>query len=88
MAPSESSGFRAVLASRRVLIAGAAAVVLAAGGTATALATAHSTASNHTVHDTKLAASTPACTGPTGAASSMPAWTGRQATHKIRAWSR
>jgi YVTN family beta-propeller protein len=73
MAPRESSGFRAVLASRRVIIAGATAVVLAAGGTAAALATQHTDAANsgtgnHAVLKTKLAASTPACTGPTGAA--------------------
>ena len=73
MASRESSGFRAVRARRGVLIAGAAAVVLAAGAAAAALATNHTDAASsgagkQAVHHTKLAASTPACTGPAGAA--------------------
>ena len=70
MAPRESSSSGPAWASRRVIIAGAAAVVLAAGGTATALAVGHSgarhvAADHHTVK-ARLAAS--ACTGPKGAA--------------------
>ena len=70
MAPRESSNSRPAWASRRVIIAGAAAVALAAGGTATALAAhhpAHSVADRHAGSSkARLAASS--CTGPAGAA--------------------
>jgi YVTN family beta-propeller protein len=70
MATRESSNPRAPWHSRRVIIAGAAAVVLAAGGTAAALAVSHSAAhpavGDHAVIKTRLAADS--CTGPTGAA--------------------
>jgi YVTN family beta-propeller protein len=70
MAPRESSNSRPAWASRRMVIAGAAAIVLAAGGTATALAahhSAHSAADRHGGSSkARLAASS--CTGPAGAA--------------------
>jgi YVTN family beta-propeller protein len=71
MAPRESSSSRPARASRRVIMAGAAAVVLAAGGTATAMAVGHSgahhaVAGKHSVAKARLAASS--CTGPKGAA--------------------
>ena len=70
MAPRESSNSGAAWASRRVIIAGAAAVVLAAAGTATALAVGHSgarhAAADRHVAKARLAASS--CTGPKGAA--------------------
>jgi YVTN family beta-propeller protein len=66
MAPRESSSSRAAWASRRVIIAGAAAVALAAGGTATALAVHASPARSHTVTQARL--TNESCTGPTGAA--------------------
>jgi YVTN family beta-propeller protein len=67
MAPRESSSSRPVWASRRVITAGAAAVVLAAAGTATALATGSHPASHyHPVTKARLAAAS--CSGPAGAA--------------------
>jgi YVTN family beta-propeller protein len=76
MASSESPNPRPawrIPAGRRVIIAGAAVVVLAAGGTAAALATGGTTAAgSHSLNShatkAKLAASTPVCTGPAGAA--------------------
>jgi YVTN family beta-propeller protein len=72
MAPRESSNSRPAWASRRVIIAGATAVVLAAGGTATALAADHSVA-DHSVAGSHAASSkarlaSSSCTGPAGAA--------------------
>ncbi len=67
MAPRESSSFRPSWASRRVIIAGAAAVVLVAGGTATALATHHSAADGHP-GSAKARLAAASCTGPAGAA--------------------
>ena len=67
VAPRESSGSGVAWASRRVIIAGAAAVALAAAGTATALAALHSGANGHAgTAKAKLAAVS--CTGPAGAA--------------------
>jgi YVTN family beta-propeller protein len=66
MAPRESSSSRPVWASRRVIIAGAAAVALAAAGTATALAGHHSVADSHAGAKARLAAAS--CSGPAGAA--------------------
>jgi YVTN family beta-propeller protein len=67
MAPRESSSFRAAWAKRRVITAGAAAVVLAAAGTATALATHHSVADGHAA-SAKARLTAASCTGPAGAA--------------------
>jgi YVTN family beta-propeller protein len=71
MAPRESWKSRPAWVSRRVIVAGAAAVALAAAGTATALAVhgtaAHSSATGkHAVAKARLAAAS--CTGPAGAA--------------------
>ncbi len=67
MAPRESSSSRPAWASRRVITAGAAAIVLAAAGTATALATHHSVAGSHAASArARLAAAS--CGGPAGAA--------------------
>jgi YVTN family beta-propeller protein len=67
MTPRESSTSRPAWASRRVIIAGAAAVALAAAGTATALVVFHSGADGHAgAAKARLAAST--CSGPAGAA--------------------
>jgi YVTN family beta-propeller protein len=66
MAPRESSSIRPAWASRRVITAGAAAVVLAAAGTAMALATSHPASHNHPVTKARLASAS--CSGPTGAA--------------------
>jgi YVTN family beta-propeller protein len=67
MAPRESSSSRPAWANRRVITAGAAAVVLAIAGTATALATHHSVADGHAgTPKARLAAAS--CTGPAGAA--------------------
>jgi YVTN family beta-propeller protein len=67
MASRESSSSRPAWATRRVIIAGAAAVALAAAGTATALATQHSVADSHGRSvKARLAASS--CGGPAGAA--------------------
>jgi YVTN family beta-propeller protein len=66
MASRESSRRRPAWADRRVIVAGAAAVVLAAAGTATALAVQHSPAGKTPAVRTRLAASS--CTGPAGAA--------------------
>jgi YVTN family beta-propeller protein len=68
MASRESSSSRPAWASRRVIIAGAAAVALAATGTATALAAHHSPADRH-AGSVKARLASSACTGgPTGAA--------------------
>jgi len=70
MAPRESSNSRPAWASRRVVVAGAAAIALAAGGTAMAFVAhhpAHSVAGRHAGSSkARLAASS--CTGPAGAA--------------------
>jgi YVTN family beta-propeller protein len=69
MASRESLSFAAAWTKRRVIVAGAAAVLLAAAGTATALAahgSVHSVAGKHAVTKARLAAS--ACSGPNGAA--------------------
>jgi YVTN family beta-propeller protein len=66
MAPRESSNSRAAWASRRVIIAGAAALALAAAGTATALAVHGSPAHSHAAVSARLADES--CTGPEGAA--------------------
>ena len=66
MAPRESSNSRSAWASRRVIVAGAAAVALAAGGTAFALTAHHSAAHSHAGSKARLAAAS--CTGPAGAA--------------------
>jgi YVTN family beta-propeller protein len=67
MAPRESSSSGTAWVKRRVIIAGAAALVLAAAGTATALATHHSAAGSHAgTAKARLAAAS--CTGPAGAA--------------------
>jgi YVTN family beta-propeller protein len=70
MAPRESSNSGRAWASRRVIIAGTAAVVLAAAGTATALAAGHSDASHSAIghHPVKARLASSSCTGPTGAA--------------------
>jgi YVTN family beta-propeller protein len=67
MAPRESSSSRPGWASRRVIIAGAAAVALAAAGTASALA-AHSSAGDSHAGSTKARLAASSCTGPAGAA--------------------
>jgi YVTN family beta-propeller protein len=67
MAPRESSNSRPAWASRRAIIAGAAAVALAAGGAATALATHHSVADSH-ARSAKARLAAASCSGPTGAA--------------------
>jgi YVTN family beta-propeller protein len=66
MASRESSNSRPAWATRRVIIAGAAAVALAAGVTATALVAGHSAGSQAGSSKARLAASS--CTGPAGAA--------------------
>jgi YVTN family beta-propeller protein len=66
VAPRESSNSRSAWASRRVIVAGAAAVALAAGGTAFALTADHSAAHSHAGSKARLAAAS--CTGPAGAA--------------------
>jgi YVTN family beta-propeller protein len=66
VAPRESSNSRSAWASRRVIVAGAAAVALAAGGTAFALTAHHSAAHSHAGSKARLAAAS--CTGPAGAA--------------------
>jgi YVTN family beta-propeller protein len=68
MAPRESSDSRPGWASRRVIIAGAAAVALAATGTATALAAHHSPADRHAASAKARLASSGCTGGPTGAA--------------------
>ena len=68
MAPRESSSSRPAWASRRVIIAGAAAVALAATGTATALAAHHSPADHHAGFAKARLASSGCTGGPTGAA--------------------
>jgi YVTN family beta-propeller protein len=68
MAPRESSNSRPAWASRRVIIAGAAAVALAAGGTATALAAHHSVADSHARSATARLAAASCSGGPAGAA--------------------
>ena len=67
MAPRESSSSRPAWASRRVIIAGAAAVALAAAGTATALAAHHPVADSH-AGSAKARLAAASCTGPAGAA--------------------
>jgi YVTN family beta-propeller protein len=67
MAPRESSNSRPAWASRRMIIAGAAAVALAAGGTATALVAQHGTAAGH-ARSSKARLAASSCTGPAGAA--------------------
>jgi YVTN family beta-propeller protein len=66
MAPRESSNSRPAWASRRVIIAGAAAVALAAAGTATALIAQHSAGGHGRSARARLAAES--CSGPAGAA--------------------
>jgi YVTN family beta-propeller protein len=67
VAPRESSSSRPVWASRRAIIAGAAAIALAGAGTATALVTHHSAADGHAgTSRARLAAAS--CSGPAGAA--------------------
>jgi YVTN family beta-propeller protein len=66
MAPRESSNSRAAWVSRRVVIAGAAALALAAAGTVTALAVHGSPAHSHAGVSARLTGES--CTGPTGAA--------------------
>jgi YVTN family beta-propeller protein len=67
MAPRESSSSRPAWASRRVIIAGAAAVALAAAGAATALAGQHSGADSH-ARSVKARLAASSCGGPAGAA--------------------
>jgi YVTN family beta-propeller protein len=67
MASRESSTSRPAWASRRVIIAGAAAVALAAAGAATALVGYHSGADHHAGSARARLAAT-SCTGPAGAA--------------------
>ena len=67
MAPRESSNSRPARASRRVIIAGAAAVALAAAGTATALVAQHAGAGGH-ARSAKARLAAVSCTGPAGAA--------------------
>jgi YVTN family beta-propeller protein len=67
MAPRESSNSRPAWASRRAIIAGAAAVALAATGTATALVAHHSVADHH-AGSAKARLAAASCSGPTGAA--------------------
>jgi YVTN family beta-propeller protein len=67
MAPRESSSFLPAWASRRVIIAAAAAVALAAAGSATALA-AHGSVSDHHAGSAKARLAAESCTGPAGAA--------------------
>jgi len=70
MAPRETSNSGTGWTSRRVILAGAAAVVLAAGGTATALAVGHSGATHSATghHAAKARLASSSCTGPTGTA--------------------
>jgi YVTN family beta-propeller protein len=71
MAPRESSNSLAAWASRRVIIAGAAALALAAAGTVTALAVHGSPAGRHAAGSHAAASARltdESCTGPTGAA--------------------
>jgi YVTN family beta-propeller protein len=67
MASRESSNSRPAWASRRVIIAGAAAVALAAAGTATAFVTHHSVADSH-AHAATARLAAASCSGPAGAA--------------------
>jgi YVTN family beta-propeller protein len=67
MAPRESSSSRPAWASRRVIIAGAAAIALAAAGTATALVAFHSGADSHG-RSSKARLAAISCSGPAGAA--------------------
>jgi YVTN family beta-propeller protein len=67
MASRESSSSRTGWASRRVIVAGAAAVALAAAGTATALAAHHPAGDSH-AGSTKARLAASSCTGPAGAA--------------------
>jgi YVTN family beta-propeller protein len=67
MASRESSSSRPGWVSRRVIIAGAAAVALAAAGTATALAAHHPAGDRH-AGSTKARLAASSCTGPAGAA--------------------
>jgi YVTN family beta-propeller protein len=67
MAPRKSSSSGPAWASRRVIIAGAAAVALAAAGTATALAAHHSVADSH-AGSSKARLAAASCSGPAGAA--------------------
>jgi YVTN family beta-propeller protein len=67
MASRESSSSRPAWASRRVIVAGAAAVALAAAGTATALVAQHSGADSH-AHSVKARLAASSCGGPAGAA--------------------
>jgi YVTN family beta-propeller protein len=66
MAPRESSSSRPAWASRRAIIAGAAAVALAACGTATVLATHHSAADSH-ARSARARLAAASCGGPAGA---------------------
>ncbi len=66
MAPRESSNSRLAWASRRVIIAGAAALALAAAGTGIALSVHGSPARSHATAGARL--TDESCTGPTGAA--------------------
>jgi YVTN family beta-propeller protein len=67
MASRESSSFRPAWASRRVIVAGAAAVALAAAGTATALVAQHSGTDGH-ARSVKARLAASSCGGPAGAA--------------------
>jgi YVTN family beta-propeller protein len=67
MAPRESSNSRPAWASRRAIVAGAAAVALAAGGTAAVLATHHPAADRH-AGSSKARLAAASCGGPAGAA--------------------
>jgi YVTN family beta-propeller protein len=67
MAPRESSSSRPAWASRRVIVAGAAAVALATAGAATALVTHHPAADSH-AHAAKARLAAASCGGPAGAA--------------------
>jgi YVTN family beta-propeller protein len=67
MASRESSSSRPGWVSRRVIVAGAAAVALAAAGTATALAAHHPAGHSH-AGSTKARLAASSCTGPAGAA--------------------
>jgi YVTN family beta-propeller protein len=67
MAPRESSSFLPAWASRRVIIAAAAAVALAAAGSATALA-AHGSVSDRHAGSARARLAAESCTGPAGAA--------------------
>jgi YVTN family beta-propeller protein len=70
MAARESSNSAATWAKRRVIMAGAAAVVLVAAGTGTALATHHSvrSAAHGQAGSVKARLAASSCTGPAGAA--------------------